>query len=208
MNPYEKAYQKFGEELPWCLEETPEWFIELIDSNCISPCRTLDIGCGTGDYARYLSSEGFRVLGIDASRKAIEIAQSKHCLQNLEFSVGNAFNLSALNQKFDLIYEVSLIHNISPKNRGQYVDNILSVLKSRGKFVVCCFSDQDESFKGKKELYFPDLDNTVYPLSRQELIDLFEDNFKFEEIKKIYFGKPNQRQKERWLCLLEKREDV
>lgn len=38
--------------------------------------RCLDIGCGTGHLTRELYHRGFHVIGIDASRKAIEIAQS------------------------------------------------------------------------------------------------------------------------------------
>jgi ubiquinone/menaquinone biosynthesis C-methylase UbiE len=205
-NSYDIAYRKFEENLPWCLEEIPSCFKKLITSKEIPACKTLDVGCGTGNYAKYLSLMGFEVLGIDFSEKAIELARRKYISEKrLTFNVGNAFSLSKINQKFDFIYEVSLLHNIPPRKREQYIDQILSVLNSKGKFLVCCFSDQDEHFKGNKEVYFPDLDNTVYPLSEKELVSLFSKNFYIKKIEKVFFGRTNKRKKERFLCLLEKK---
>ncbi len=43
----------------------------------IEPCKTLEIGCGTGDYAIWLAESGFSVLAVDASQIAIEKARDK-----------------------------------------------------------------------------------------------------------------------------------
>src|SRR5665811_768101 len=37
----------------------------------------LDLGCGTGRNANYLAERGNRVIGIEISRKALEIARSR-----------------------------------------------------------------------------------------------------------------------------------
>jgi 2-polyprenyl-3-methyl-5-hydroxy-6-metoxy-1,4-benzoquinol methylase len=44
----------------------------------------LDIGCGTGDNAIWLSQKNFHVLGIDASEIAIEKAKEKALKANVK----------------------------------------------------------------------------------------------------------------------------
>lgn len=201
---WNEIYTKFGETLPWCIEDVPIFFRKLISSGWVYPSKTLDIGCGIGKYANYLSEQGFDVTAIDLSNEAIRKANNKFKRDNLKFKVGDAFNLKFNNETFDFIYEVSLLHNISPNKREGYIDEIYRVLKKGGKILVCCFSDKDKHFNGKKELYFPELDNTVYPLSVEELDSLFAQKFKIQKIEKVFFGKSGLRQKERLICLMEK----
>jgi SAM-dependent methyltransferase len=40
----------------------------------VRPCRTIDLGCGAGNYAIYLPGLGFEVTGVDSSPTAIKIA--------------------------------------------------------------------------------------------------------------------------------------
>ncbi len=40
--------------------------------------RALDLGCGTGEHARFLVEQGFEVVGIDASASMIEKAREEH----------------------------------------------------------------------------------------------------------------------------------
>ena len=63
------------EEIPWNIETAPDALVELVESGRVKPCKTIDLGCGTGNYAIYLASIGFDVTGIDISQTAIEIAR-------------------------------------------------------------------------------------------------------------------------------------
>jgi SAM-dependent methyltransferase len=205
-NIWENAYNKFGENLPWCIEEIPGWFKTVIKSKWVKPCQTLDLGCGVGHYAGYLASQGFEVTAIDISKKAISLAKEKYPLKNLKFKVHDIFKLNDLKQKFDFIYEVSILHNISPEKRGKYIKGIHSVLNRGGKIMVCSFSKDDLLFGGKEELYIPDIDNTMYALSEDQIRDMFSDYFVIDKLKKVYFGKRNKRKRERFLCLMTKKE--
>ncbi|MEU2549919.1 methyltransferase domain-containing protein [Streptomyces roseolus] len=53
--------------------------------------RALDIGCGTGGFARFMRTRDFTVLGLDCSDNAVSraTAASEH-LQNISFSKWNA----------------------------------------------------------------------------------------------------------------------
>ena len=55
--------------------------------------NVLDVGCGTGRTSRYLASRGARVVGIDFSEKAIEIARKQSSGGNPEFQVQSVFDL-------------------------------------------------------------------------------------------------------------------
>lgn len=39
------------EEIPWNIEEPPKVLVELVESENVKPCKTIDLGCGTGNYA-------------------------------------------------------------------------------------------------------------------------------------------------------------
>lgn len=202
---YEKIYKKFGINLPWCLEGVPNFFKSLIKSGWVKPCKTLDLGCGIGDYANYLARRKFNVLGIDISKTAIKMAKEKYLPnKNLQFKVYDIFKLKELKEKYDFIYEISILHNIKPEKRKDYIKNICSVLNKKGKLLVCAFSKDDLLFKGKESLYFPELDNTVYPLAKEDFEKLFGDYFKIEKIKKVYMGRKGKRKRERFLCLMER----
>jgi len=46
------------EEIPWNIETPPDVLVELVESGKVKPCKTIDLGCGTGNYAIYLASIG------------------------------------------------------------------------------------------------------------------------------------------------------
>ena len=52
------------EEIPWNIETAPDALVELVESGRVKPCKTIDLGCGTGNYAIYLASMGFDVTGM------------------------------------------------------------------------------------------------------------------------------------------------
>jgi 2-polyprenyl-3-methyl-5-hydroxy-6-metoxy-1,4-benzoquinol methylase len=203
---WENTYCKFGEDLPWCIESIPSWFTKVINSKWVKPCATLDIGCGVGNYSHYLAVKGFNILAIDFSKKVISMAKKKYNSKNLKFKVFDALKINLLNKKFDFVYEVSLLHHISPNTREAYVKGIHSVLNSKGKLLVCCFSDKDPIFNKQKSFFNLETNTIQYPLSEKEIRVLFDKYFKIEVLKKVYFGRKSKRKRERYLCLMERKE--
>lgn len=47
--------------------------------------RVLDLGCGTGQHARFLADRGYEVVAIEASEAALERAQSEPAPANVQF---------------------------------------------------------------------------------------------------------------------------
>ena len=75
-NYMERVYRKIPlNEIPWNIETPPDILVGLVESGKVKSCKTIDLGCGTGNYSIYLASLGFEVTGIDNSPTAIKIAE-------------------------------------------------------------------------------------------------------------------------------------
>lgn len=78
--------------------------------------HALDLGCGLGHFTRLLASRADRVLGIDISQKAVELARARHAdLTHLSFMQGDLFALpKQLNGRFDLVAIADTIYYLPP----------------------------------------------------------------------------------------------
>jgi 2-polyprenyl-3-methyl-5-hydroxy-6-metoxy-1,4-benzoquinol methylase len=112
------------EEIPWNIETPPDALVELVDSGKVKPCKTIDLGCGAGNYAIYLASRGFDVTGIDISPVAIKIAKENAKKKGVKgnFLVANVLgDLDEVGETFDFAYDWELLHHISPtKGRNMF----------------------------------------------------------------------------------------
>jgi 2-polyprenyl-3-methyl-5-hydroxy-6-metoxy-1,4-benzoquinol methylase len=74
----EDIYQQIPiNEIPWDMKEPPQPLVELVTSGKILPCKTIDLGCGTGNNSIYLAKQGYDVTGIDITSMAIRLAKEK-----------------------------------------------------------------------------------------------------------------------------------
>src|SRR5208283_708706 len=72
----DRIYQTLPlDTIPWYSETPPDALVKLVEGGIVQPCRAVDLGCGTGNYAIYLAGLGFDVTGVDSSPAAIRIAQ-------------------------------------------------------------------------------------------------------------------------------------
>ena len=71
-------------DTPWDIGKPDFNLIQAVTTRPIKPCKALDIGCGTGDNAIWLSQQNFHVLGIDTSEIAIERAKEKALKANVK----------------------------------------------------------------------------------------------------------------------------
>jgi ubiquinone/menaquinone biosynthesis C-methylase UbiE len=90
----------------------------------------LDLGCGNGWMSNQISDIGFDVTGVDVND--LEVAQGNRLFPNVEFHVGNVFDLEL--KKFDFIVIAGAF---------QYFDNttdlfvkLKSMLKENGKLII------------------------------------------------------------------------
>lgn len=181
-------------EIPWNIETPPDVLESLVESRNVKPCKTIDLGCGTGNYSIYLASLGFEVTGVDNSSTAIKIAQQNAKKKGVkcDFFVANVLgNLNEAKSSFDFAYDWGLLHHIFPEQRRIYVKNVYQILTPKGKFLSVCFSEKDPEFGGSGKYRKTRLGTILYFSSEDELRELFEPYFKIKEIKTIEIrGKP------------------
>jgi len=106
----------------------------------------LDLCCGTGQITQWLTQEGYKVTGVDGSRKMLEYAQKNapeatfHCRDIRDFKIINMFHAALCT--FD-----SLNHVMSLQELTSVFNNVYGALRTGGLFVFDV--NTDEGFKAR-----------------------------------------------------------
>ncbi len=185
----DEIYRKMSpEEIPWNMEEPPKALVELVESEKVKPCKTLDMGCGTGNYAVYLAGKGFEVTGVDISPTAIMIAQENARKKRVrcDFIAADVLgNLKEVEESFDFAYDWEVLHHIFPEQREKYLQNVHRKLNFGCQYLSLCFSDENPQFGGSGKYRETPLGTVLYFSSETELRDLFSKYFNIIELKTI-----------------------
>jgi methyl halide transferase len=191
----EDIYQVLPEEkIPWNIEQPPPQLEELLTSGLISPCRTIDLGCGTGNYALYLAGLGFEVTGVDSSPTAIRIATDK-ATEKGQTATFRTIDLCGELPKdlgqFDFAFEWEVLHHVFPEKRAKYIENVAALLSPDGIYFSVCFSEKDPSFGGTGKVRKTPLGTELYFSSEKEIEDLVSGQFRVWKLDTIPIpGKP------------------
>lgn len=176
------------EKIPWNIEAPPGALVELIKNEGVKRCKTIDLGCGAGNYAIYLASVGFDVTGVDIAPTVIEIAKENAKRQGIKctFVVADVLgDLEEVKETFDFAYDWTLLHHIYPEKRKKYAENVNRILNSGGNYLSVCFSEKDPCFGGTGKYRKTGVGTILYFSSEEEIGDLFEPYFTIEELKTI-----------------------
>ena len=132
MSSWEDAYKTIP---PWDMGRPQPAFVELARTGELNTGVVLDIGCGTGENALYFAGNGFSVIGVDLSSRAIAAARAKAGERGLkvDFREGNALSLDFKDAVFDNVIDSGLFHTFPDNDRPSYVREIVRVLARRGR---------------------------------------------------------------------------
>jgi len=188
----DRIYQKVPlDKIPWNVETPPDALVELVGRGRVRPCKTIDLGCGAGNYAIFLAGIGFDVTGVDSSPTAIKVAKENAQKRGVKcnFIVANLLgNLDEVKEKFDFAYDWELLHHIFPEDREKYVKNVYRILNPGATYLSVCFSEQDPQFGGTGKFRKTQLGTILYFSSEAELRELFSPYFVIQELKTIQIG--------------------
>jgi SAM-dependent methyltransferase len=120
MPPYKLMY-RFG-IAPWEWREIPGTWQPIIEGqNALEPGRALDVGCGTGRDAVYLTKHGWRVTGIDFAEDALAKAKVRAADEGVqvEWIQGDVGRLDQLGLEpgYTLLYDLGCIQGLPDSAR-------------------------------------------------------------------------------------------
>ncbi len=126
--------------MPWDMGPREE-LVQLVESRRITPCRAIDLGCGTGSNAIFLAQHGFDVTGVDYAASAIEKARRKADAAKVavEFIEDDLTRLRKVKGTFDFLVDYGALDDLSPQDRSLYVSNVLPLTNGNSRFLLWCF---------------------------------------------------------------------
>jgi len=150
MDFFEEAYRGTP---PWDIGKPQREIVHLEEAGKISG-DVLDLGCGTGENALFLSSRGHDVWGVDSAPAAIEIARKNAEERGLAatFLVKDTFNLHEIGRTFDTVIDSGLFHTLSDPERLRFVRNLSEVLKPGGTYFMLAFSELEPGGYGPRRI--------------------------------------------------------
>ena len=105
--------------------------LKLVPENCE---HALEIGCGTGAFARQLASRCKRVVALDLSSEMIRVARSRSSqFDNLEFQLADAMTWNFPLSHFDFICSIATLHHLQQR---ELLLKMKDALKPHGVLVV------------------------------------------------------------------------
>jgi ubiquinone/menaquinone biosynthesis methyltransferase len=108
------------------------WKRRLVDLAAPAPdARALDLATGTGDIAFAVRERGARVVGLDVTRRMIELARAKTSKKGPSFLVGDMVALPFAADSFDLVTTGYGLRNVP--DLAAAIDEIRRVLKPGGQ---------------------------------------------------------------------------
>jgi ubiquinone/menaquinone biosynthesis methyltransferase len=108
------------------------WKRRLVNLAAPAPdARALDLATGTGDIAFAVRERGARVVGLDVTRRMIELARAKASTKGLSFLVGDMVALPFATDSFDLVTTGYGLRNVPDLVAA--IDEIRRVLKPGGQ---------------------------------------------------------------------------
>ncbi len=168
MSFFEVAYEGTP---PWDIGRPQGAVVRLAEAGEISG-SVLDVGCGTGESALYLATQGHEVLGIDAVPLAVERAEAKARDRGIDagFLVWDALHLAELGRVFNTAIDVGLFHSFEDEERTVFAENLHAVLEPGGRYFLLCWSEQNEWGYGPRRV------------TQDEILETFAEGWSVESI--------------------------
>ena len=105
--------------------------LKYVPANCEN---ALEIGCGTGAFARLLAKRCKRVVALDLASEMIRVARSRSTgFENLEFQLADAVQWDFPQSHFDFVCSIATLHHVEQR---ELLVKIRDSLKPNGVLVV------------------------------------------------------------------------
>ena len=120
-----------------------------LDSRSLYPLKglkILDVGCGGGLISEPLARMGASVMGIDASKKNIEVALShaKRSKLEINYKICSPENIIKKRNKFDVVVALEVIEHVS--NQDLFIKSCAKLVNEKGTIFLGTLNRTPKSF--------------------------------------------------------------
>ena len=159
-----------------------------------SECRLLDACMGNGKNMIYLKYKTNNIEGFDNCQKFVNICKDR----KLKVELGDILNVNNFKEKkYDKIVCIAAIHHLrTHEERIRAVNNLLSLLKERGKILFTVWAYENDMYSSKRKFHKGDNlvdfdgDKRYYYIYDKEDIRKFTESFDVTD-KKVYWERGN-----------------
>lgn len=119
------------------LRRQASWFGKFLDDQIPYNTHIIDVGCGTGQLANFLSLKGRYVLGVDYSQRSLEKAKAlkkRLNLKNVEFKRMNVLDMDLEEESFDYVLCLGVLHHTSNPYLG--FQNLVRITRVQGFIIL------------------------------------------------------------------------
>lgn len=185
-------------DLPWDIG-THDKNLELV-LDMLKPQTVLELGCGTGNDARYMEENNISVTALDISKYAIEKAQSYSETTTIDYQCVDFMQYSTT-KKFHIVYDRGYIHNQPKYLLASIFHKIYHSLEDNGYCVIIAGNYNDDSGPGTG--------TKPTPLSLKIVEHFSIPYFKIKSVNEIVFQlNSNFIDGVGWIFVLEKRNTI
>jgi 2-polyprenyl-3-methyl-5-hydroxy-6-metoxy-1,4-benzoquinol methylase len=174
----EKVYAVYDEIIDWFDAHRSKelamekFYLNLIQTHLQPGSKILDVGCGTGEpIAQFLIEQGYKVTGIDASKKMIDLCKLRFPQERWFLADMRTIHLQ---EQFDAVIAWHSLFHLPHEDQRTTLKLLASYVMQSGLLVFTSGDQYDEvwSENGGHDLYHASLSSKEY-----ERI-LIENNFK------------------------------
>ena len=190
---WDERYRKG--DLPWDTGEADFHLKHIVREHNIKPCKVLELGCGTGTNAIWLSKQGFRVTAIDLSPTVLELATKKIGKDRIKIIEGDILKKKISGGPFGFVFDRGLFHSLDTRrDRMKLARSVSTYLRKDGLWLSLIGSADG-----------PKLDVGPPRLRALEIISAVEPSFRIISLKATRLGKLRGKGPAAWECLMKKR---
>jgi len=125
-------------DTPWDSGLPSKHLEQFLSEGRIKPCRTLELGCGTGTNAIFLAQQGFDVTAVDLSPAALESARAKAAQAGVKinFIEADVTAMPDLGAPFSFVFDRGTYHIVRKINLAGFQKMLAHVVEPAGFYLV------------------------------------------------------------------------
>ncbi|WP_417897648.1 class I SAM-dependent methyltransferase [Bacillus haimaensis] len=187
---WEGFYEDRSMDIPFFKIQGPDENLVSYYENVLLPERVLELGCGPGRNAIYMTQMGSRVDALDISENAISWAKERAEAERvaINFHCTSVFDFECEPHSYDFIYDCGLLHHLPPHRRIAYLEIVKKALKNDGHFGIVSFNTKGAPDTPDWEVYAEKSMKGGIGYSEERLKEVFANDFQvieFREMKKM-----------------------